>query len=172
MEIPYPLVFFSNTHFKGEFWENPERVEILKEELQTKLKWLEVHKDSSEGADLEWLRKNIEADSKKYPFGMDLFSFDKETGLFLADGNDQFGHSKIIGAGEYDELKFSKIYRKPGSNLMNPVTFSNDTTNLRVFDYHGKIFTKNGKLEALGTYTRHGNEKIKHGFWYMEPVLK
>jgi len=48
-----------------------------------------------------------------FPFNLEIFRYNSKTRLFLAEGNDEFGESSIIGAICLDSktLKFDKYYR-------------------------------------------------------------
>ena len=49
---------------------------------------------------------------RKFSFNLEIFRYNPKTKLFLAEGDDEFGDSSIIGAVDlyYDIIKFDKYY--------------------------------------------------------------
>jgi hypothetical protein len=114
----------------------------------------------------------LEMMDKKYPFDFWVFSFDEETGFFLARGKDHFGSSAIVGIEEDGNIKFQKIYRRRHPEIKRQIlytTFTDDHANLRFIDYYGSISTKNGGIEAEGVYTTRGMHK-NDGSWRMHSM--
>ena len=160
----------------GQFLRNVEGVE-------NDLKGLSYDAGDYSHEEREQGRVAIERDRKPYDFLIRVFSLDMESGLFVAEGNDYFGKSGIVGLmgkpqGEYGgTITFSKNYVR-GKNSFSGGGGEGDERNfrdnLRQIFYSGSHFlTPKNVFGASGKYSCQGlNYKMMGGTWEMSTQLK
>jgi len=100
---------------------------------------------------------------EEYPFKMEIFKYNPKNKLFLAECNDEFGDSSIIGAICLDSrmIKFDKYYlREDGPSLFN------DWDDSRSSLFHEPMFRK---LSFRGIF---GGEPLDFGGTYFYSGIK
>ena len=162
------LIDLTGVKFKGKFWKNPEKAE---RELKMS--------GENPGWFTEKERAQIMKDVNAYDFELEVFNYDSNTGLFIAEGNDSFGKSGIVGLfGKPREMyagivTFEKIYlRKKDTSEQHLLPEINFNNSLRRLYYSGTYYSlENGKIEISGRYTEPHIRSEFGGQWILSTNL-
>ncbi|MDD5700304.1 MAG: hypothetical protein PHH00_03915 [Candidatus Nanoarchaeia archaeon] len=155
-------------HFAGEFLADRERV--LKS-----LRGARKARTSPADVELEKYIASLERDLGPREFEMRIHHFDTKSGLFVAVGNDDFGHSGIIGRVEPDRcsllgnnwfygISFTKTY--PMVMFEHHNRRPNFSRNFREFEYWGEIDEKHD-IKG-GIYVPRNGVTGSGGTWQMK----
>lgn len=143
--------------FKGEFYRNPEavarEVEVLKKHPEFYMK--------EEAA-------AIQRDAKPFEFDLKIFTYNSDSGLFIAESSDAFGGSGIVGIIRNEKIQFNKIYVNERFELSNRKP--NFERNFGIVQYFGNVALSNGILSAKGQYLIEGYNELMGGFWEMHSI--
>ncbi len=152
------MLHLCSTTFKGNFQRNPEAV----------AKELKQYEADPASYNPEVL-KRIQGDQAAYPFKINFFYHNPETGLFITEGYDEAGQSGIYGKLDDEDMVFSKGYPRDGFRISEGGTLMNQA--VRRFDYEGTRQGLTGSpLTYKGTYSMPGHGKHMNGTWELSQV--
>lgn len=172
-----------NLRFEGTFRRN---LRFVKKDLAQLDKSIARSGETGESAEL---RRGFLEDLDEYTFSMYIFRFNQTNGLFVAEAEDQFGHSGIVGRllmrGEdiadrefpysprpfVDNMQFIKSYIVESPETIpahNPHAV--EYLSFRRIFYLGTLVKSTEGFVARGKYFPAGSNSSMSGLWEMNSV--
>lgn len=150
----------TNLEFNGFFQIHPEVVEAFRQHTES------IKEDNS-----EIYEERLERDKEKhqaYDFSVKILKYNPETGFFLAEGNDVFGESGLVGKISDEMIRFNTVYidtKKHFEDLKDQIL------QYRQINYIGNISLENGIIKFNGNYQPVGLSENSRGIWSLEAKI-